>query len=210
MDLKIEGRTALVFGAGGGWAAIGRQLLDEGANVVFADIDQEALQRVCAGLDDAGRRALPLQWDLGDLGIIGERLQAIAARFGTVDILVNNTGARRPRRSRARRPELVGAEIPRKWCCRSSRSPTACCPAWSARAGADHHLGLLGRHCADPQSRPVQRPAHDAGRLVQDAGPRSGPPWRHRQHRGPRAHRHPPSPTWTNRKPLAKSAGSRT
>ena len=107
MDLKIEGRTALVFGAGGGLgSAIGRQLLDEGANVVFADIDQEALQRVCAGLDDAGRRALPLQWDLGELGIIGERLQAIAARFGTVDILVNNTGGPPPTPVSGQAPEL--------------------------------------------------------------------------------------------------------
>lgn len=97
MDLGITGRTALVLGAGGGLgSAIARTLAAEGANVVLADINIDALAGVQAELEQRGTRTLALAWDLMDLAIIQPRIAEIERRFGSVDILVNNTGGPPP------------------------------------------------------------------------------------------------------------------
>jgi 7-alpha-hydroxysteroid dehydrogenase len=46
MSFSISGKTAIVTGAAHGVGlAIARQFVDEGANVVFVDRDEEALER---------------------------------------------------------------------------------------------------------------------------------------------------------------------
>jgi 3-oxoacyl-[acyl-carrier protein] reductase len=97
MDLGLNGKTALVLGAGGGLGgAIARTLAREGARVAVADIDPHALNDVVADILAAGGQALPLQWDLADLSIIEANIARIEAELGTVDILVNNTGGPPP------------------------------------------------------------------------------------------------------------------
>jgi 3-oxoacyl-[acyl-carrier protein] reductase len=93
VDLGIAGKTALVFGAAGGLGgAIARGLASEGANLVVADVNEEALEQTVADLRAAHANVLPLQWDLGNLTVVEDRIRAIEAQFGGVDILVNNTG----------------------------------------------------------------------------------------------------------------------
>jgi len=97
MDLGINGKTALVLGAGGGLGgAIARTLAREGVKVAVADINAESLGPVVADIEAAGGKALALQWDLADLGVIEARVAAIEAALGPVDILVNNTGGPPP------------------------------------------------------------------------------------------------------------------
>jgi 3-oxoacyl-[acyl-carrier protein] reductase len=97
MDLGLNGKTALVLGAGGGLGgAIARTLAREGARVAVADIDPHALNDVVADILAAGGQALALQWDLADLSIIERNIARIEAELGTVDILVNNTGGPPP------------------------------------------------------------------------------------------------------------------
>jgi len=97
MDLGLNGKTALVLGAGGGLgSAIAATLAREGANVALGDIDAAALERTAATITEAGGRALALPWDLADLTVIEARIAAIEAAFGRVDILVNNTGGPPP------------------------------------------------------------------------------------------------------------------
>lgn len=97
MDLGIDGKAALVLGAGGGLGgAIARTLAREGARVAVADIDAQSLAPVVADIDAAGGKALALQWDLADLGVVEARVAAIEAALGPVDILVNNTGGPPP------------------------------------------------------------------------------------------------------------------
>lgn len=97
MDLGISGKTALVLGAGGGLGgAIANGLAREGANVALADIDANALKTVRAAVEQAGVRALPLTWNLGDIAVIEKNVSEIEAQLGTVDILINNTGGPPP------------------------------------------------------------------------------------------------------------------
>ncbi|MGY6125354.1 SDR family oxidoreductase [Paraburkholderia strydomiana] len=97
MDLGIRNRIALVTGAGGGLGgAIALALANEGAKVVVADINPAALEAVANRVREAGAEVMSLEWDLGDLGVIDARIDAIERRFGKVDILVNNTGGPPP------------------------------------------------------------------------------------------------------------------
>ncbi len=97
MDLGLNNKVALVFGAGGGLGgAIARKLAHEGAHVVVADINFDAAQKVAATIEDNGGRALALHWDLAELAIIDNHIAAITSKFGPVNILINNTGGPAP------------------------------------------------------------------------------------------------------------------
>ncbi len=63
MDLQLEGKTALVLGAGGGLgAAIALGLASEGVQVAVADIDGDAAQRTADAIGSLGARAFALRW----------------------------------------------------------------------------------------------------------------------------------------------------
>lgn len=113
MDLGLQGKTALVLGAGGGLGgAIARALAREGAQVALGDLSAEAVERTAADINETGGRALPLTWDvagpprhgralpltwdLSDLSQIDANVSRIEDIFGPVDILVNNTGGPPP------------------------------------------------------------------------------------------------------------------
>lgn len=97
MDFGIRGRNALVLGAGGGLGgAVARALAGEGVHVAIGDIDEKAILATTAAVTAAGVNALPLVWDLGDLGLIKGHAAAIAEKLGPLDILVNITGGPPP------------------------------------------------------------------------------------------------------------------
>lgn len=97
MDLGIRGKVALVLGAGGGLGgAMAMALAREGARVALGDIDLAAAETTAEAIRKAGGVALPLAWDLADLAAIEPNVARIEAEFGSVDILVNNTGGPKP------------------------------------------------------------------------------------------------------------------
>lgn len=107
MDLGLRGKTALVFGAAGGLGgAIARALSAEGARLVLADVNAEALEVSLKELEGTGAVAMPLVWDLADLTVIDKNISAIESRFGSVDILVNNTGGPPPTPAAGQDPAL--------------------------------------------------------------------------------------------------------
>ncbi len=97
MDLGLQGKTALVFGAAGGLGgAIARALAAEGANLVLADINDAALAATAQEMQEGGATLMTLTWDLADLSLIEHHIGQIEHRFGQVDILINNTGGPPP------------------------------------------------------------------------------------------------------------------
>lgn len=65
MELRLDGRLALVTGAGSGiGAASAAALAEAGAAVAVTDIDLDAARRVAASLGDSGLRALPVGLDV--------------------------------------------------------------------------------------------------------------------------------------------------
>lgn len=97
MDLGISGKTAMVFGGGGGLGgAIAQSLASEGARVVVADMNGEAAQRTVESIEANGASASSIVWDLGDLSVVDSNIAQIESSVGPVDILVNNTGGPPP------------------------------------------------------------------------------------------------------------------
>lgn len=84
----FKGRTAVVTGGASGIGrGIAERFVQEGMNVVIADIETERLAETATAIG-----ALPFRTDVSDL----DSVQALAAqakdRFGTVHIVVNNAG----------------------------------------------------------------------------------------------------------------------
>ena len=106
MDLQLNDRTALVFGAGGGLGgAIARSLAAEGACVVVADINGESARATADTIAANGGRAMALTWDIADIAVIKNKLAEIRSSFRPVDILVNNTGGPPPTPAAGQSPE---------------------------------------------------------------------------------------------------------
>lgn len=90
MSFSITGKTAIVTGAANGIGlAIARHFLDRGANVMFADMDEDRLE---AEVGDEARGDGPVRMFAGDLReklTIANLLSATVDAFDRVDILVN-------------------------------------------------------------------------------------------------------------------------
>jgi 3-hydroxybutyrate dehydrogenase len=81
----LDGRTALVTGAGSGiGAAITHRLVADGARVVAVDLDLASVEKLASDLDGVE----PVGCDLSDLAAV----DALAAAHPAVDVLVNNAG----------------------------------------------------------------------------------------------------------------------
>ncbi|TGU75049.1 SDR family oxidoreductase [Geomonas terrae] len=83
-------KVALVTGAGRGIGyGIAKKLLSEGYAVVLADIDGASADTAAAGLG-APERLLSLQADVSDEQSVLSMVERSVARFGRLDLLVNN------------------------------------------------------------------------------------------------------------------------
>jgi NAD(P)-dependent dehydrogenase (short-subunit alcohol dehydrogenase family) len=89
----LAGAAAVVTGAGRG---IGRGLSLEwaaaGMNVVVADVDAAAAERVAAEVVEAGRESLAVGCDVSDPAAVAELAALTQKRFGAVRMLCNNAG----------------------------------------------------------------------------------------------------------------------
>ncbi|MCX7300766.1 MAG: SDR family oxidoreductase [Rhodobacterales bacterium] len=90
MTFSIAGKTAIVTGAAHGVGlAIARHFVDQGARVVFADMDEEALEREVGQIagDDGPVRIFA--GDLREKLTVTNLLSLAASAFDRIDILVN-------------------------------------------------------------------------------------------------------------------------
>ena len=94
MDLGLTNKVAMVGGASKGLGfAVARALAAEGAHVVIASRDQEAIERAAAAINkESGGRAFPVAADLSKADAIARWSAAATDRFGGVDLLFANTG----------------------------------------------------------------------------------------------------------------------
>lgn len=92
MPFSLEGRTALVTGAGRGIGrAIARRLSAAGARVMASDLDEAMLRESEAECNRPGR-VRHFCGDLTDPAIPAALVQATLDAFGGIDIIVNNAG----------------------------------------------------------------------------------------------------------------------
>jgi NAD(P)-dependent dehydrogenase (short-subunit alcohol dehydrogenase family) len=93
MRLGFEGKIAVVTGAGSGiGAAVSRQLADEGAEVVVADIDAEAARRIAVEICSHGGKAHDFAVDVTDAGAVEKLVEFTMQKCGSLHLAVNNAG----------------------------------------------------------------------------------------------------------------------
>lgn len=91
--MKLEGRTALITGAGSGIGrAIATLFAKEGARVVVNDVNREAADATVEGLGAARERGHAFHADVSDSGAVRGMFSEVEKRYGGLDILVNNAG----------------------------------------------------------------------------------------------------------------------
>ena len=96
---SLEGRVALVTGAGGGLGeGICMSLASAGATVACADIDLERAARVASMVAQSGGHSLALELDIAQGASVEAAVGRVTAEFEGVDVLVNNA-AIYPRRA---------------------------------------------------------------------------------------------------------------
>ncbi len=87
----LKGRSAIVTGAGQGLGlSIAREYAAEGAAVALIERNAETLAAAERELRMAGATVLAYALDISDYGAYGEAVGDIIARWGHLDILVNN------------------------------------------------------------------------------------------------------------------------
>lgn len=90
MSFSIAGKTAIVTGAARGVGlAIARQFVDAGANVVFVDMDEDALEREIGQLVSDTGPVRKFSGDLRERLTVTNLLSFTADAFDRIDILVN-------------------------------------------------------------------------------------------------------------------------
>jgi len=95
----LDGRVALVTGAGGGLGdGICSALAASGASIAAVDVEREKAERAAAKLSRAGARSMAIEADVSDRSSVQEAVERVAERLGGVDILINNA-AIYPRRA---------------------------------------------------------------------------------------------------------------
>jgi len=97
--LLLEGKVALVTGAGRAGKGIGRsialRLAKEGAKIVIADFVPEAADAVANDVIAMGGEAIGVYGSVASPGDVENMVKGAIDKFGKIDILVNNAGITR-------------------------------------------------------------------------------------------------------------------
>jgi NAD(P)-dependent dehydrogenase (short-subunit alcohol dehydrogenase family) len=90
---ELAGKVAVVTGGGSGiGAALARAFAAEAMDVVVADIELEAAERVATELRGAGRRALAVRTDVSSRTSVEALAERTYAELGACHLLCNNAG----------------------------------------------------------------------------------------------------------------------
>jgi 3-oxoacyl-[acyl-carrier protein] reductase len=90
---QLAGKVAIVTGAANGIGkAIAERFGAEGAHVVVNDVSLAGAEAVAQAIEAAGGSALAVAADVSSAAQVDALFEAALARFGTLDVLVNNAG----------------------------------------------------------------------------------------------------------------------
>jgi NAD(P)-dependent dehydrogenase (short-subunit alcohol dehydrogenase family) len=95
--MELEGKIALVTGAGGGGpGGMGKGIAlcfaREGADIAVNDINKELAESTAAVIKAMGRRAMAVVADVSKEAEVNQMVARVISEWGGIDILVNNVG----------------------------------------------------------------------------------------------------------------------
>jgi len=94
---RLDGRVALVTGGGRGIGrAIALHYAKVGADIVIAEIDEDAAISVAEEIGTTGRRSLAVKADVCSQAQLSALVETVMTKFGRIDVLVNNAGRVNP------------------------------------------------------------------------------------------------------------------
>ncbi len=91
--LSLKEKSILITGAGSGLgAALSEQLASDGASVMLADINEVRAVQQASRLAEQARCVEAVHCDVGNADDAENAVHQTIARFGSIDVLINNAG----------------------------------------------------------------------------------------------------------------------
>jgi NAD(P)-dependent dehydrogenase (short-subunit alcohol dehydrogenase family) len=91
--LRLDGKTAIVTGAGRGLGrAMALALAEAGCDIVVAARTRSQIEETAADVQAKDRRCLVVETDITDAASVNAMVEAAIAEYGRIDVLVNNAG----------------------------------------------------------------------------------------------------------------------
>ncbi len=92
-EFKLEGKSAIVTGAGRGIGkAIALTLAEAGAHIIAAARTREEIEDTAAEVQKTGRECLPVPADVSKSSDVARMVEVAVSKFGRIDILINQAG----------------------------------------------------------------------------------------------------------------------
>lgn len=90
---RLDGKVAIVTGGGSGIGyAISTLFAKQGAKVAVLDLKQEAAAETVAAIEKDGGVGAAFECDVSKSASVDQAFSAVEAKFGRLDVLVNNAG----------------------------------------------------------------------------------------------------------------------
>jgi len=94
--MRLKGKVAIVTGAARGIGeAIAYRFVEEGAKVTLCDVDEAGLRKVESRIKEMGAECLVAAGNIVDRAFVKKMVDDTVARFGALDVLVNNAAITR-------------------------------------------------------------------------------------------------------------------
>ncbi|TXH62861.1 MAG: glucose 1-dehydrogenase [Burkholderiaceae bacterium] len=146
--MRLENKVAIITGAASGIGlATAAKFVREGARVVVADIVPARVEQACAELA-GGDRVMPCVVDVTDRAQIDAMVAQVLARWGRIDVLLNNAGitkdARLVKMTETQFDQVIGVNLKGVFECTQAVAPTMITQGAGVIINASWAVGLFG------------------------------------------------------------------